>query len=188
MQKLLPLFILLLTASGFGQSFKEKIAKLDKPKFYKVDYDKFKDQSTVVTPTTLQKRAKGRSPGFGVQVGITFKGIEPKDGVLYWIAFANRDTEWQMLNIETAILLADGKRIDLIGGQRTSKVGSGGRLFGSLSGSSVWVDEKMFFSLAAEVAQTLSESKVVEVQIGKIEVVFVNETLIYLKNLLSLSR
>lgn len=174
------------SVSAFGQSIQEKIAKLEKPKSYKVDYDKFKDQSTVFTPTTLQKRAKGLAPGFGVQVGITFKGIEPKDGVLYWIAFANRDTEWQMLNVDTAILLADGKRIDLTGGKRTSNVSSGGRL-GRITGSSGWVDERMVFFLPAEVARTLSESKVVEVQIGKIEVVFVNDTLIHLKNLIFLA-
>src|SRR6266536_3357105 len=73
MKRLFPLIILLSTFGCPGQSFKDKIATFDKAKSYTVQYDKFKDITTVTSPQHLTKSSsKWISPGISVYVVIEF--------------------------------------------------------------------------------------------------------------------
>ena len=96
MKKLLPLFILLLAVSAFGQ--------IKAPSGFTATYDKFKDLSHVYF--------SGYGVGVMESVGFFSNGADlVKDQERFYLSFAGTRCHGFCFNDSTLIVLADGERI-----------------------------------------------------------------------------
>lgn len=179
------LIILIFATVSFGQTAQEKITKLN-PKAYKVIYDKFKDRTNVVTANNITLNAKGKTLlGVGIETALSFSGTEPKNDAAYFLAFSALSGNWRLIEIRTAILLVDGSRIDLTGGERDSNVKT--MSYWGLAPPTVYVNERIMFPLPVEVLTQLAKAKRVEFQLGRIEGVANDKTMAGFKDLLGLT-
>lgn len=171
--------VLILAASIAGQTIPEQIAKLDKPKHYTVEYDKFKDITFVSNaPVTIPETPKGKTflSGLAVEVSFNFTGqtmdVEPAK---LWLTFRSNTSDWVYLRSHHLIIIADGQRYDFGEGVRSSDI------FGRS------VAEVLSYRVTRDELKAIVDAQSVDVQLGPTETVLNAKTLAVLKNVLTLA-
>lgn len=174
MRKISPLSILLITAFTIAAqhaeaqdappTLSEGTIRLSSQQKYRLHYDKFKDETTIVSELASILNTKGKKDIFGpsVYVAVTFPGKRPKGNAVFWLIFSDQGREWRYLKSHGLLLLADGKKIDLGNGKHDGDVSSG-RYAG------VSVSERIMFQIPIEDVRTVIGAKVVDFQLGTTE-------------------
>lgn len=157
MKIFIPLFILLSVCFSFGQSIdhhKQKIKTFKNKRNFFVKYDKFKDRTSI----GFSRFALGRGINFGISTYID------QDKTSYYLIFRSTNDKWRFLRNRSLIFLADGKRIDMGSGRRTSGINSSRSRY---SGVTVW--ERLSYPIDRETLEQLGKSETIELQLGFIE-------------------
>jgi hypothetical protein len=145
------ILILVFAFTAFGQSLQDKIEKFEKHKFYKVDYDKFKDTTKVSFRYVYLKGTKeSKSAAGAVSFGIIFffDGQTVASGVdKFYITFDATCGSWCFLKDHSLLFLNDGQKLDLGDGSHDGKVASAGRYDLSAGRSGITVSEFMVYTI-----------------------------------------
>lgn len=175
------LLILALAVSIQCQSdLKAKTKTFRNSKRFSVEYDKFKDRSTIsVGPFATPPEGKGARGMFGVYARFFFQGPEVKTPVeTFYLGIVCYGRDWQFLYTEKVYLLIDGERL-AIEAQRSSKIGD--------SRWSSLTSEWLVIPVSADVFQRVVNAKSVELKAGNFETKLKEEHQTAFRDLLSLS-
>jgi hypothetical protein len=120
---ILIIIIATLAASMFGQAtFQSRIAKQDEPKEFELNYDKFKDQTTVETHVGFRIH-KARMDSLKLYIAAQVKGQETKTADVFLFHFVPLyGGGWQFLRQHHLIFLVDGESIDCGDGRQDGEV------------------------------------------------------------------
>ena len=178
------ILILVFAFTAFGQSLQDKIEKFEKHKFYKVDYDKFKDTTKVSFPYvylkgTKESKSAAGAVGFGIIFFFDGQAVT-SDVDKFYITFDATCGSWCFLKDHSLLFLNDGQKLDLGDGSHDGKVASAGR-------SGITVSEFMIYTIRRDDLTVIANSKLSEFQLGSFEAVFSDYAKKVVKNMLSLS-
>ena len=163
------ILILALAAVGLGQSFQTRLETFDKPKDFKVEYDKFKDTTRVAMTKGKSwhtKKSKAGMDEIDVRAEFTAPGQSLEKNIdKFWLIFEGGGSEWTFLNNRSLIFLLDGEQLDLGDGEHDGSVRLGG------------VDERVVFSVDRSEFEQIINAKNIEMQLGSFEGTINNRTL-----------
>lgn len=171
--------VLILAASIAAQTVPEQIAKFEKPKQYTVEYDKFKDKTSVYNnPIRIAqiKDNRFRITDLAIYGTFEFTGQTlTADASHLWLSFTASGADWMYLRDHHLIVLADGERIDGGDGNRSSDV---------LQYS---VFERLDYFFTRDDYAKIVNARNVAIQLGPTETVLNAKTLAVLRNVLTLA-
>lgn len=152
---------MLLSATVWGQSIQERVKKFDKPKDYKVEYDKFQKYTTVeFTDVAWSTKKDSKHDGWYLTVIAT---ISDSGNVSFDLYF--RPSSRFLFTQATLRILYDGELMEI---------------------PSRTIGYSALYNLSPDQFQKIIASKSVEVQISIFEGKISDKTLIKMRNLASL--
>lgn len=169
MRTLAIVFITLFTAAAYGQTVQETVAGFEQPDHYRVDYDRFKDVTTILSPNYPTANSKGkRRQIVGVQIIAAFAGKEPEGEIQYAMIFSSPAI---LTAAPDVIMLTDGKRITLSNGYPYNELHVARGILAGIARESGRVSGtgKVVYEISAEQLMELAATSVVEFQFLDIE-------------------
>lgn len=168
-----------LTLTVFAQSLQERIKQVPDAKKFTVEYDKFKDLTTLSTYVRFRNPhagTRGNRINATLQCGIRslFSGTElHKDSELFSLICGPMYSfgYWQFLEDHHLIFLLDGVRLDLRDGKHGGTVD----------------DEYVIYLVTRDDIQKLGEAKQIEIQFGSYEGIIEKDGQPRIKTLLDLA-
>jgi hypothetical protein len=147
-----------------------------KPRTIEVNYDAFDDITRIATPRLGLEPSVGCTGGFGLKAGFSFFGQKRRTPGTYIVSFECEHTRWVLLGNDEAVFLADGARVVLDGGRRSSNTSTlGNRL-------TTW--ELLTFAIERGDLWLIANAKDVKLRVGPVEATlsaedkkFINEVL-----------
>ena len=182
MTKLL-LFLLLITPTAlYGQTIESRVAKFEKPKGYKIQYDKFKDRTLILSPIVdLGDNNKWVDSALRWQAQIAFDGKEPTGEVSYFLIFLSDREEPNFINDRGAIALVGDERMVLKEESYETQFNSAGYLLGTLIRRASY-SEGLVYRITLEQLTKFSPATKIEFQVGNVEGFVNKDKLLIFKN------
>lgn len=190
MKILLIPFILVLTISSFGQTISERADAFNNKrvfhkKNYKVEYDKFKEQTKVqFSNIRIEEGKKSKSGAGGILLSVTFffDGEILKTNVdEYFLIFQAVCRSWCFLDNHVLRFIADDKKLNLGEGEHSGKVGNVGLLR-----YEVGTEEAIVYKINRNDLSAIADAKTSEFQLGNYEAALTEKHKQMLKNMLLL--
>ncbi len=187
---LLTFFILTLAVSSFGQTLSERADGFNNKrafhkKNYKVEYDKFKEQTRVhFSNIRIEEGKKSKSGAGGILLGVTFffDGEILKTNVDdYFLIFQAVCSNWCFLDNHDLRFIADDKKLNLGEGEHSGKVGNIGLLR-----YEVGTKEAIVYKINRNDLTVIADAKISEFQLGNYEAALTEKRKQMLKNMLDL--